>query len=1771
MKIKILLLVFLVGMTKISIAQVLIKNEKINKRTYTLQFKNNLQYKIKNINGKKIINFPFYADPSKSGQFILPSKNLFIPIPPKSKPTAKLLILKKEQIHAIPEINPKAVLINDSTIGYSISKLTELKQESDIVNKGYLWIGNKYYINLKVRLFEYSYSGFVVANKRFHIVLKFKNNLIFSEKKKVINQNKFTMNSKFKFQTSKSIRKYPANNNDSWIDYSKTYLKLGVAKDAIYRISKNDLADYGINVSLINPQTFKLFLKGKEIPIYVSGENDGTFNNSDFIEFAGIKNYGDKDYRDPANFNEPYNEFMNIYSDTSIYFLTWDGNYGKRIDTLLNYSSTTSDTLDYYDKFLHFEKNLWYDFSLSGGEVRRQNPNIYENETWDWWVQGNGTHNFNFNVSNLKSGKVAKAYLKIQSWATNLYTKAHNLSLHINSISEPLDSTFVDKYEDVTLSGSFQSDNLHDGNNNLKLISYDTGANPNSCFGDWWEVEYPRLIKTNNDSLLFGYRNLTSKKFAVIKITGLTVNNFSLYKLVDNKPVAKITNYNFNTNSLTFNDTVSNGTTYIITSANKISKPKYYYKKQFVNLRNSSNKADYILITHPLFLSTAQNYVSFIQDNYNVTAKVINVFDIYDEFNFGFLAPEPIKEFLMMTQDNWQAPHPKYVFLVGKPTYDFHGYKTKYFGAPAQINFVLSYGNPISDNWFVMWDSTNSHIPQIDIGRLPVISVEEFQHYFNKHQNYLHGKFDKWNKRYLFLSGGNFTDESQLLQLRGSNDFIINNYVKPKPIGGLPKHFYKTSNPVTNFGPFSQTEIQNTFDKGGLFISYLGHSGTQTWDNSISDAHQLINNLNRNPLISDFGCSTGKFAEPDVVSFSEEFIDKPYGQAIAYVANSSLGFLSTAIIFPKIFYRTFLKDLVLNIGDAHRLAKIEMINQYGSGGVFGLFAMTNSLVGDPIINLRIPQKPNLFIDNQSVSFSSKLPSDIMDSTSVKFVYFNLGTVTNDSIKISLTDIYNGNKIVDASFERQLPLYKDSLIVKIPIKNKPGSHQIKFKLDSENSVHEIYEDDNIYETQLNVLSGSIKLLNNYSVENEITNKLKFINPVVNPNASSFNIELSESQQFNNVQTFQVQFDTLISQFAIPATFKNKRFWLRAKLPNSEDYGRISSFYSGDKNGYLLNDSLSFSSPKINNLINNKNMVGLDSLTTKFSVISAGFNDGNTAFVLKNGQNFIPENTLRGHHVVVFEDSTYNFVTSKLFDLLGGGASTAQEYINFLDTLSSNYIVCFAVKDEGKISLTNNLKNKIKEFGSVDIDSLVFRGSWAFIGKKGAVPGSMPEAFSKPFEGRVQVDTSITKLNKTGNLLTSQIGPVSIWQKLTVSDFLPSDSKINYRILGIKSDSEIDTLNYVTVNNGQADLSYLNNVNYSYIKVLADFNASTDLLSPQLKSLGVSYTGVPELGTNYQVVSIEKDTLKQGENVNLSFYVYNVGEFKADSFMVKVDLVKTDNSRTNIFEQVVDSLGSDSRTKFNVSLSTVNLTGNYSLNISIDSDNKVLELYEDNNFYSVPFTVNGDSSKPTLNITFDGNDLIDGDYISSNPKIQIQLDDPSLIPITDTSSIDLFLNNQRINYLNNSNVDIAFSQQNPKVVVNYTPKLKSGRYQLTVFGKNANGFLSDSAGVTKSFVVDDEAKLLDVYNYPNPAENETYFTFRLPVIPDEMKINVYTIAGRLVKKFDIVSSELNLNFNKILWNLRDEDGDKLANGVYLYKISMKSGDKSQQFTQKLAIVR
>jgi hypothetical protein len=152
-----------------------------------------------------------------------------------------------------------------------------------------------------------------------------------------------------------------------------------------------------------------------------------------------------------------------------------------------------------------------------------------------------------------------------------------------------------------------------------------------------------------------------------------------------------------------------------------------------------------------------------------------------------------------------------------------------------------------------------------------------------------------------------------------------------------------------------------------------------------------------------------------------------------------------------------------------------------------------------------------------------------------------------------------------------------------------------------------------------------------------------------------------------------------------------------------------------------------------------------------------------------------------------------------------------------------------------------------------------------------------------------------------------------------------------------------------------------------------------------------------------------------------------------------------------------------------------------------------------------------------------------------------------------------------------ISYSFSTTNPKVTVDFIPALADGEYTLKVLWKDSEGNIVDSTGVEKYFQVSSEAQLLYVYNYPNPTSGETYFTFKLTQIPENISIKIFTIAGRLIKEIDLTSTELKFDFNKIYWDGRDEDGDVIANGVYIYKVIMQADGKSQDVTQKLAVVK
>jgi flagellar hook assembly protein FlgD len=199
-------------------------------------------------------------------------------------------------------------------------------------------------------------------------------------------------------------------------------------------------------------------------------------------------------------------------------------------------------------------------------------------------------------------------------------------------------------------------------------------------------------------------------------------------------------------------------------------------------------------------------------------------------------------------------------------------------------------------------------------------------------------------------------------------------------------------------------------------------------------------------------------------------------------------------------------------------------------------------------------------------------------------------------------------------------------------------------------------------------------------------------------------------------------------------------------------------------------------------------------------------------------------------------------------------------------------------------------------------------------------------------------------------------------------------------------------------------------------------------------------------------------------------------------------------------------------------------------------------------------------PAVQIYLGSKSYRTGDLVGENPLLIVDLADSSGIN-TSTSGVG-----HRIEaWLNNAS-------QSTDLTNYYTSKLDSYRegtiqYQLQGVpdGKNTirvrawNSFdNSGSAETVFQVASSDRLAVTDVFNYPNPfGPSGTEFTFRQSqTAPIEVTVKIFTVAGRLIRTLEEFSP--GDSFVRIPWDGRDRDGDVIANGVYLYKLIVKTAD-------------
>ena len=1562
----------------------------------------------------------------------------------------------------------------------------------------------------------------------------------------------------------------------NWIPWGSPAIKLSIAEDGVYRITFQEVQSLVNNASFIDPTTFRLFNRGKEIPVYVAGEGDHQFSGNDYIEFPALRNYGLADYHSLPSGTQEYPEYLDRYTDTSAYWLTWGGSPGIRMDST-SFVPGSTDSLTWYTELAHVEQNNTLQFADGSNLVLRQDPRWTSGDIWGWdWLYAGGTFDVPFAVSEVSSAyPTATIFARGASATWPNGTPSYRVRLRLNGSDTLQKVDDTGQTPQILMQANAPISLLVNGSNIIHVQSLPTSSSVNQILFDWGEAQYPRNLVASGDTLIFGFPWLTKSGVRLIVVSDLANPDVMVYKF--NPKFKRITNIAVSGSgpyTATFSDTLSPGDRYMVWGAAKVKVPQTAYVKSFPNFRDPSRRADYILITSRQFESIANSYASFIGSTYHLSTSVIDVDDIFNEFGYGYPTAESIRSFLKTTT-GWQAPMPSYVFLVGDGTYDYKHYIANPNPANAFVASVPTYGEPVSDSWLAVLDDS-SIVPQMFIGRLPVNTQDEFSRYFQRVQTYVAQRNDDWNKRYMFFAGGDPNTPGQIESFRQTNESIISSMINPSPIGGVASDFYKTSNPSSDLGPYTSDKIQNAIDKGAVFICYIGHSGTQTWDNGIGSITQLQNTRNRFPLITDFGCSTAKFAEPDVKCFGELFTLDPQGSAIAYVGNTALGFVSIALTLPPLFYKQFLVNQIYQIGKAHLLGKIEAMNAMGGSSIElnRVMMLTNSLLGDPSIELSIPKEPNISVSAGTISTMPALPSDDQDSLKLVIPYLNTGTVIQDSLKVDIQHTYNG-VFADTSIWRQLPFFQDTVLAAYPVKGLAGDHTFAVQFNADGQVPEIQMDDNSARYSNAVLSTALQVVRPLPNYESPQMNLVFLNPVKRPSdpAASLILDVDSTKTFATPLEITQALGVITTTFPLPTLRNSKEYYWRAGFANSTNPKVRGSlvFGASPSTRWHPADSISwnfhiFESAKYSNGVG----VTIAPKLFNLQVISAGFSDGDFGAVNINSFNVLTNTVRRGHNVVLFDTTDLSIKDVRTFDIYIF-AEQSDSLANYLNALPIGSLVVDLIIDEGSIHLSASAISAIKSIGSAFIDSLGFRDSWAIFGRKGAVAGTVPEQWKKSFTGKAELDTVITRQVGTGTVESPQIGPVGTWKSATFSATTPFGASLTLSVLGIKKSGSIDTL-LVGQTGSTINLAQFAPSLYPELKLLGILSVNSIGQSPLLSDWSVNLDLPAELAINYQSVTISADTVLEGADARIQAGVYNVGSVPADSVLVRLTSIGAYGLQT-VDSVLLGTIVPDSFRTANFSFPTTGRRGSNTLFLEVDPEQRVNETYKSNNVMVLPLFVRSDTAHPTFTISVDGSPVYNGDYVSANPTILVDVFDSSPLPITNPTSVAIMMDDQPVTI--GTYPDSLFEPRNgpDKALVTYRPRLVKGEHTLSVQVKDASGNFADTTARQVTFKVETDPGILNVYNYPNPFGHETQFTFNLvgSDLPDELKIKIYTIAGRLIQELTVWRSQLRIGFNRVPWDGRDRDGDELANGVYFYKVMMTVNGKSEEVIQKLAIVK
>jgi len=784
------------------------------------------------------------------------------------------------------------------------------------------------------------------------------------------------------------------------LEPTRPWVRLGILRPGLCLLSAADLAAAGVSVAGIDPSSFRVFRSNpgdlpesvmvdaapdslRECAIVVTGEGDGVFDAGDRLYFYGTGNTG-FGYDLRRNGSTNYEESQD--RDEESVWLTW-GAYPalplpRRMTTRDAAPVSAAVSVTTAPHRVHYEENRVRDFALMIANTRW--------EKWFWLP-------FSVDLSKPLGSKIAfplvlpgaepggTGSVFVRMWGKGVsvgQAADHYANAYWNRALVAADSANLSRPFDLKGSG-FSVHAVDTLMIEVPRILDPTGTNRvDQSNLAWFEVSYPRRLVAINDTLQFAADSLVtgSVHYDIGGVADTTATWF-LDRTDPENPIRYV-NGTFSTGATPFTlvveDSLAPGPPkrYALVSTARAARPATVARyapatsaHTIANLLDPAVGVDYLIVTHPSLLASAESLATYRASNLPGLAAprvgIATTDRIAAQLGGGSPDPVPIRNLLAYARLHWTGPAPAYACLFGDATLDPKNYLG--FGNP---DLVPTYSNyfevfPLlfqwaSDDFFGLLDGPGDQLLDVALGRLPAKNAAEASIMSRVKTVAFEGttEFDSWRARVLLCA-----DDSKK---RENEDPLGNKHVDqmerkdrfhlPYPIERSKVYLndYAFADTLHMSKPAARDDFISRINQGNWLVDYVGHGSSQVLaDEQVFRSSDIgrLTNVTRPAIFGFFSCTVGRFDELQQEGLGELLLKTPSGGAVAAIAATEdvFGVESTQLnddIVDRLFPLRPRVDSTLTLGPAIQGAKNTHVNSVVRKYV---------LLGDPGLSIPVPR------------------------------------------------------------------------------------------------------------------------------------------------------------------------------------------------------------------------------------------------------------------------------------------------------------------------------------------------------------------------------------------------------------------------------------------------------------------------------------------------------------------------------------------------------------------------------------------------------------------------------------------------------------------------------------------------------------------------------------------------------------------------------------------------------------------------------------------------